>query len=276
MFPSFLVFALLALPLGANDNPQSPSKTSSTYGKPAEAFVTGCDLILRGRDVPKVQENGQWGYKVVKRPDAVLVNDIVYVDKPWELPKMIKEIDPEILQDVAVHDMALEYLRRTMKFRGTAAVSVAGADHPLGVPFSLTVPDSGYVVKVVFNSDQKTVLLKYRESKVVYQIVEPPPPPPPLPYEVRLEDNLDSNYHSLLTYLKPGFLVIRSGALTKYFPLGRADEVRASLARIPGRAKLLFVDSYGEPYYEQIQDGDFAWPSSIIDDVVTAAEEGGR
>ncbi len=275
MIRSLVTSIIALLALGASDSPQKPANPSPTYGKPAEAFVTGCDLILRGRDVPKVQENGQWGYKVVKRPDAVLVNGIVYVDKPWELPKMVKEIEPEILREAAVCELAIEYLRNEIQFRGERLVAVAGETHPLGAPFSLTIPDSGYVVEVKFSEDRQSVRLEYGGTGGWFAVARPTPPPP-RPYEVRLEDNLDSNYHSLLTHLKPGFLVIRSGALTKYFPLDRADEVRASLARIPGRAKLLFVDSYGEPYDEQIVDGDFVWPSSIIDDVVTAAKEGGR
>jgi len=256
-----LLSAVLAVNLGSAGDQSAPER-SPTFGKPAESFVTDCELILFGREVPKVTENGKLGYRIVKRPDAVLVNGLVCVSASTTLPEPVF-VDPQIEAASRVIQAAADYLWSNKEVR-RGAIVVAGESHPVGVPFTLMLPEKEATVEVTILGGG-AIWIEYGGQRVGYPAERPPTP---LPEAMRIEERLDGAYRFMLDDLKPGRLVVKGGGYAYFFPLSRAAEVKASLAKIPARAKFEHFDVYGQAIYEPIQDGDFLWHSSIIREVM--------
>jgi hypothetical protein len=250
LLPVLLLATLLA------DDP--PALHSAPYGRPAEFFVTGCDLILSGHEVTKVSNDGKRGYLIVKTKTSVSVNNRVVISSTDQaLTSTV--IDPKIEAESAVIEAAVEYLWINKKREANANV-VNGTSHPLGAPFELSLPTSGEVVEVTFTEDGRWLWVSYHGNRAFFPIEKPviQPEDP--------EQRLDICFQLLSEDLKPGFLIIKGGGYLFRFPLSRAEEVRASLARIPDLAEFVRVDNYGRPTYKPIYDGEFLWGSSIVQD----------
>jgi len=240
---------------------EAAESRSPTFGVPADTFLTGCELILFGEDVPPMARNGQTGYWVVKTDSVVAVNGIVITSLSPTPAQPARPISPEIRRGSEIIEEAADIVWRSRESH-KGLVTMDGETHSVGDEFSLSLPAHGASVKIKLYDASMTIV--YEDRRTEFPLDRPVPRSQAELDEIRL----NGAYESLVHELKAGCLVIRGASYTYIWPLSRSAEIRAALAEMPAKAEIQLIHPDDGPYYKAIRIGGMIFDSSAIRDFI--------
>jgi len=245
-----------AFPAQCTDRIYSP-----TYGKPASKFVTGCEVFHFGEYLEPIEgPDGTLGYLIEKTDSAVTINGRHHFS-PYDPPR--RHIAPP--SEKAERGTAVsEQVRAEVR-------SLAQA-HP--------TREDAYYIKGELYTDQPrpyvtekgdTVMLQLSKdwARMVYEDVPlqfPLRPKPAPPKEEQDAFGLDVEYHSLVSSIKPGRIILIGRGYKFIYPLSVASKLKNALAKIPSLAERRHKDLYGEWVYEPLTIDGFQFGYSITAD----------
>ncbi len=262
LLPTLLsVMFVFASTPSAETKPPPREGVSSTFGKPATAFAPDCLLILFGKEIPTVSENGKRGYRIVKSATSVAVNGREYLSADDQLlPTITPSSEAKQAADIML--AAADLIWDSKRVGSDGSLVIAGKPRQRGEPFSVTEPQSKAAVEVTISEDGLWMWISHAGDRVFF----PTTRPTVRPVEEQTERRLDAAYRRMIHDLRPGRLVVKGGSYVLSFPLSRASAVMEALARIPSLAEFEHYDNYGRAVYKPIHDGEFTWTSGIIRD----------
>jgi hypothetical protein len=135
---------------------------------------------------------------------------------------------------------------------------IDGKPRTIGETFLVSVPEHQAYVSV--HLEEGGFELDYEGTKVAclrHEVVHEPVNP------------VDSTFNWVVRMLSsPPRLIIMGRGYAHSFPMAQASSVRASLAKIPEKAELWHVDSFGRNNYKALTIDGYLWTTDIIRDIV--------
>lgn len=252
------VIRLLLVTLIAVGGAHATEARTTSSGAPVDTFLTGCELVLFGREVEPVVRNGQSGYYVTSDDSTVSINGILYFNRNTRPPTLISPIDPEIVRKSRVMESAIKIVD-LHRNENTDEVTLEGVTRHVGESFSLDVPDHQAQVSVSLYQDGFAIKyegLQLYCSRHQHQLPDTP------------KDPVESTARWIVGMLRGHRLVIMGTGYAATFPLEQAPPIRVSLSKIPAQAELLYVDGYGKKQYKPLTIDGYLWDGGIVRDVV--------
>lgn len=251
---------LIMVVTGATSRAAQDGYASPTLGVPADTFVTGCELILYGREVPPIVKDGRSGYWIVKSDREVRVNGKLCLSLdslPRQLPT--SPITPQVVRTAKVLEAAAEIVRKSPRQVDGAAV-VEQEFRKAGEAFVVEVPEYGTTALVTLHED--VMFIEYDGVRVSFQR-DRPKPVDPVEKERR---RLDAAYWGTISSLKRGYLVLKGGNYAFFYPLSDSQEVRAQLLNLPMLVEQEANSRPGRITYKPVKIGGRMLPTGVIED----------
>jgi hypothetical protein len=238
-----------------------PSIAGSFVSSRAETLITGCELILHGREVPLANRNGIDGYWVVRDDTSVTVNGILCVSVSTYFRKVEVPPDTERASQI-IERAARQVLLARDKHTGNVVVdNVISAS---GESFEWFLPEEKVSVSIVLEPDE--MLVRYEKWEVRYLLNQE--------FDgsmdsAGLDDRIvDTAFRGTVRSLRSGHIVLKGRGYEYSYPLSRAKAVRSAIDDIRSNARVDYVDTSGRPVYGAVQTTLGLWVGSCVTEIM--------
>lgn len=280
LFVGLLVLTVAGGPIAEHGlEHRSDRVYSSTYGKPASTFVSGCEIYLFGKYIEPVEgPDGTMGFLIEKTDSAVTLNGRHFFS-PYDPPK--KVADTPLMREIQergrpkkeiVQATEEQFRAKVRRDPQTGEYSVDGAVYEPErlMPFVVQLPDRIDTVEVKilpnFMDGRDCFTMFYKGEDLRIRLTILPPPTPPKEEEDAF--SLDVAYQGLAE-IRPGLIILIGRGYKFWYPISEAPALKAALAKIPTLARPLHEGFYeGEWVYEWLKIDGYTFDNAIIRDFI--------